>query len=65
MLGRIITPACRQRNSIRQWLIPLSEFIAMKEHVRTYKAIGEFVMSKIAELGEADRALAQPRVKAQ
>jgi hypothetical protein len=28
----------------------------MKDHVRTYKEIGEFVMSKIAELGEQDRA---------
>ena len=28
-----------------------------KDHVRTYKEIGEFVMSKIAELGEADRVL--------
>jgi hypothetical protein len=25
--------------------------------VRTYKEIGEFVMSKIRELGESDRAL--------
>jgi len=33
----------------------LSEFISKKDHVRTYKEIGEFVMSKIAELGEADR----------
>ena len=36
--------------------LDLSEFIAKKDHVRTYKEIGEFVMSKIAELGEADRA---------
>ena len=27
--------------------------------MRTYKEIGEFVMSKIAELGEADRVLYQ------
>jgi 1-acyl-sn-glycerol-3-phosphate acyltransferase len=35
--------------------LDLSEFIAKKDHVRTYKEIGEFVMSKIAELGEEDR----------
>ena len=35
--------------------LDLSEYIAKKDHVRTYKEIGEFVMSKIAELGEADR----------
>jgi len=33
----------------------LSEFIVKKDHMRTYKEIGEFLMSKIAELGEADR----------
>ena len=33
----------------------LSEFIGKKDHMRTYKEIGEFLMSKIAELGEADR----------
>jgi 1-acyl-sn-glycerol-3-phosphate acyltransferase len=37
--------------------LDVSEFIAKKDHVRTYKEIGEFVMSKIAELGEQDRAL--------
>ena len=37
--------------------LDLSEFIARKDHVRTYKEIGEFLMSKIAELGEADRAI--------
>ncbi len=37
--------------------LDLSEYIAKKDHVRTYKEIGEFVMSKIAELGEADREL--------
>src|SRR6188474_296292 len=37
--------------------LELSEFIAKKDHVRTYKEIGEFVMRKIAELGEADRKL--------
>ena len=35
--------------------LDLSEFIAKKDHVRTYKEIGEFVMSKIAELAENDR----------
>jgi 1-acyl-sn-glycerol-3-phosphate acyltransferase len=37
--------------------LDLSEFIAKKDHVRTYKEISEFVMNKIAELGEADREL--------
>jgi 1-acyl-sn-glycerol-3-phosphate acyltransferase len=37
--------------------LDLSEYIAKKDHVRTYREIGEFVMSKIAELGEADREL--------
>jgi 1-acyl-sn-glycerol-3-phosphate acyltransferase len=37
--------------------LDLSEYIAKKDHVRTYKEIGEFVMSKIGELGEADREL--------
>lgn len=35
--------------------LDLSSFIAKKDHVRTYMEIGEFVMSKIAELGEEDR----------
>ena len=37
--------------------LDLAEYIAKKDHVRTYKEIGEFVMSKIAELGKADREL--------
>lgn len=37
--------------------LDLSEQLAKKDHVRTYVEIGELVMSKIAELGEADRAL--------
>jgi 1-acyl-sn-glycerol-3-phosphate acyltransferase len=37
--------------------LELSEFIAKKDHVRTYKEIGEFVMRKIAELGEQDRVM--------
>src|SRR6266581_5351011 len=35
--------------------LDLSQFVAKKDHVRTYKEIGEFVMRKIAELGEGDR----------
>lgn len=35
--------------------LDLSEFSARKDHVRTYKEIAEFAMSKIAELGEEDR----------
>jgi 1-acyl-sn-glycerol-3-phosphate acyltransferase len=37
--------------------LDLSEFVAKKDHVRTYKEIAEFVMSKIAELGIEDREL--------
>jgi len=37
--------------------LDFAEFIARKDHMRTYKEIGEFLMSKISELGEADRAL--------
>jgi len=39
--------------------LDLSEFPARKDHVRTYKEISDFVMSKIAELGEEDRAAQQ------
>jgi 1-acyl-sn-glycerol-3-phosphate acyltransferase len=35
--------------------LDLAEFLQKKDHVRTYKEIGDFVMSKIAELGEQDR----------
>ena len=35
--------------------LDLAEFIVKKDHMRTYKEIGEFVMGKIAELGEQDR----------
>jgi 1-acyl-sn-glycerol-3-phosphate acyltransferase len=38
-------------------VLDLTQFIAMKDHVRTYKAIGEFVMARITELGEQDRDL--------
>ena len=37
--------------------LDLSPYLEKKDHVRTYKEISEFVMSKIAELGEQDRAL--------
>jgi 1-acyl-sn-glycerol-3-phosphate acyltransferase len=38
-------------------LLDLTPFLSKKDHVRTYKEIAEFVMEKIAELGEADRAM--------
>jgi 1-acyl-sn-glycerol-3-phosphate acyltransferase len=41
--------------------LDLSEFIAKKDHVRTYKEIGEFVMGRIAELGEEDRKMMEAR----
>jgi len=37
--------------------IDLSEFMAKKDQMRTYKEIGEFLMGKIADLGESDRAI--------
>ena len=37
--------------------LELTEFIAKKDDRRTHKEIGEFVMSKIAELGEEDRVM--------
>jgi 1-acyl-sn-glycerol-3-phosphate acyltransferase len=37
--------------------LDLSEFLAKKDHVRTYKEISDFVMAKIAELGEQDRSM--------
>ena len=36
--------------------LDLTRFMEMKDHVRTYKEIAEFVMSEIAKLGEQDRA---------
>jgi 1-acyl-sn-glycerol-3-phosphate acyltransferase len=36
--------------------LDLTRFMEMRDHVRTYKEIGEFVMSEIAKLGEQDRA---------
>ncbi len=41
--------------------IDLAEFIAKKDHLRTYKEIGEFLMKRIAELGEQDREQYQVR----
>jgi 1-acyl-sn-glycerol-3-phosphate acyltransferase len=37
--------------------LDLSEFLTKKDHVRTYKEIADFTMSKIAELGEQDQAM--------
>jgi 1-acyl-sn-glycerol-3-phosphate acyltransferase len=37
--------------------LDLAEFLLKKDHVRTYKEIGDFVMKKIAELAEQDKAL--------
>ncbi|HEX8187522.1 MAG TPA: lysophospholipid acyltransferase family protein [Pyrinomonadaceae bacterium] len=37
-------------------LLDLSDFYGRRDSVRTYKEIADFVMSKIAELGEQDRA---------
>ncbi|MFN2515689.1 MAG: lysophospholipid acyltransferase family protein [Pyrinomonadaceae bacterium] len=39
--------------------LELSNFLSKPDRVRTYKEISEFVMSKIAELGEQDRAMQQ------
>jgi 1-acyl-sn-glycerol-3-phosphate acyltransferase len=43
-------------------LLDLSDHLSKPDRVRTYKEISEFVMRKIAELGEQDRAL-QNRVR--
>jgi 1-acyl-sn-glycerol-3-phosphate acyltransferase len=37
--------------------LDLARFYRMKDHVRTYKEIGEYVMSEIALLGEDDRRM--------
>jgi 1-acyl-sn-glycerol-3-phosphate acyltransferase len=37
-------------------MLELSDFYERRDSVRTYKEIADFVMSKIAELGEQDRA---------
>jgi 1-acyl-sn-glycerol-3-phosphate acyltransferase len=39
--------------------LDLSNYLSKKDHVRTYKEISDFVMSKIAELGEQDRVKQQ------
>lgn len=40
-------------------LLDLSEFYTRPDRVRTYKEIADFIMSKVAELGERDRAMYQ------
>jgi 1-acyl-sn-glycerol-3-phosphate acyltransferase len=43
--------------------LELTPYLSKKDHVRTYKEIADFVMTKIAELGEEDRALyVQPQM---
>jgi 1-acyl-sn-glycerol-3-phosphate acyltransferase len=37
--------------------LDLSEYLARRDGVRTYKEIADFVMSRIAELGEQDRQM--------
>jgi 1-acyl-sn-glycerol-3-phosphate acyltransferase len=37
--------------------IDFQQYLEMKNHMRTYKEISEFVMSRIAELGQQDRAM--------
>lgn len=37
--------------------LDVSSYLAKRDHLRTYKEIADFVMSKIAELGEEDRAM--------
>jgi hypothetical protein len=41
--------------------LELSPYLAKPDRVRTYKEISEFVMSKIAELGEQDRLVTEVR----
>ena len=38
-------------------VLDFSEYLVKRDHVRTYKEISEFVMKKIAELGEEDREI--------
>jgi hypothetical protein len=38
-------------------LLDLSDHLSKPDRVRTYKEISEFVMRKIAELGEQDRQM--------
>ena len=42
-------------------MLDLTEQLVKKDRARTYKEISEFVMSKIAELGEADREMYSKR----
>jgi 1-acyl-sn-glycerol-3-phosphate acyltransferase len=39
--------------------LDLTSYLSKKDHMRTYKEISDFVMSKIAELGEQDRKMQQ------
>src|SRR5207302_456615 len=41
-------------------VLDFSEYLVKRDHVRTYKEISEFVMKKIAELGEEDRGMYAP-----
>jgi len=43
--------------------LDLSEFMAKKDHLRTYKGIAEFVMKHILQLGEDDKAHAELKKK--
>jgi 1-acyl-sn-glycerol-3-phosphate acyltransferase len=43
--------------------LDLSEYYAMKNHVRTYKAIADYVMSEVAKLGEMDRSIYAPETQ--
>lgn len=42
--------------------LDLSEFYSKADRVRTYKEIADFVMSKVAELGEIDRAMFEKKL---
>jgi len=59
-LPRQVLRNWRGREPIRIHFGPqldFSEYLAKRDHVRTYKEIAEFVMSRIGKLGEQDRAL--------
>ncbi|HYO63456.1 MAG TPA: lysophospholipid acyltransferase family protein [Pyrinomonadaceae bacterium] len=45
--------------------LDLSAFRGRRDHLRTYKEIADFVMSKIAELGEQDRATRDTEARAE
>jgi 1-acyl-sn-glycerol-3-phosphate acyltransferase len=38
-------------------VLDLSEYLSRKDHVRTYKEIADFIMLRIADLGEHDRTM--------